>query len=179
MMKSQYKVIAKPLLSPQSLISLVVCLVALSFYIKGEHLGYKTPSEVKLNEAEPSPLESRQIELVMFDENQLERPVFKTVSIAKDLTSLVKALVEELKTELPIWPKGLQLATVFSLDDGSIILDFSLEPDMPYQGINDEWRLLRSLKASLKRNGFENTRILIDHEESRYFLKYIRLDADY
>lgn len=166
----------KVLVTPQGLIALVLLGAAVSLYFRGAKPRIHSQPVLGLIQTPSLPIETYTIELVNFDENQLERPVFRTVSAHNNSTELLKAVVWALQQELSIWPEGLNLITVYSLDNGEVVLDFELQGNTVLPSLNDEWRILRSLKASLERNSFPNSRILINHKETEVFLRYIRLD---
>lgn len=160
---------------PQNLIALLLCVLAVFSYMASGQRANKRSILLTLPNSQNSRYFEKAIELVIFDENQLERSSFKTVLTSEEASETIKAILLALQTEFSVWPEGLELAAVFSLD-GLNILDFSLEPHLAL-GVNDEWRLLRSISASLKRNGYENLKFLINHQESRRFLRFIELGS--
>lgn len=168
----------KALLTPQSLIALVICLATIQYALPISKDIMRQAPKIELETSSGQAVSSREIELAVFDDKQLERPLFKTVSVAEDDAAIIRIIVESLQDEMSIWPASLTLDTVFLLGEAqTAVLDFSFERGSSQPSLNDEWRLLRSLSSSLKRNGYANLKILINHEESPGFLRYIRLDS--
>lgn len=167
-------------LKPQVLIALVLCcFMAYRVLVNRTTL---TPELTKIDftESPEEILSTQSFELLIYDEQHLERPLIKELSVGNSRPERARAILSALQTELDVWPENLRLSTVFNVPINGVsttLIDFVLEPDESSLSLNDEWRLLESISASLKRNDMGVWRILINHEESSSFLRYIDLEA--
>ncbi len=169
----------KTLFTPQVLLAFLLCSVLAFRYFKQQIIPIQTGTATVLATESIEALVSNDYELVLYDSNQLQQAKFVSLESQDKPSAKISSLINALKNEyLGIWPESLGINSIFEVSsDGSslIVLDFNYEQDKTIS-INDEWRLLKSLKGTLNRAGYPDIKILINQKESEVFLNFIKLD---
>ena len=144
------------------------------------------PPLVQLESSMDAPLVPSEVELTLFSPGQggrgVEQPVFVQLTLPEDATGRFERLGAELRAQLlaTLWPAALPAPTVFEVDAANgaqtvVVLDFSV--DAVAVDVETELLLLRSVHATLLRNGADRVQILVNHAESASFLGHVALAA--
>ena len=160
---------------------MVLCVVCLMIYLGQSYLPLIIkPASVDFTGVTLNNKVMGSVELLIYDTDQLERPLIQEHDLGSSLEDKVTTLLNALRDELDIWPDELTLSAVYVTEiDGqeTAVIDFMYQINYPHLSLNDEWRLLRSITASLRRNGVNEKVILMNHEPRERFLNYLSLSA--
>ncbi len=130
------------------------------------------------------PAQREQVQLVGFElgpnAEWLERPSFAEVTVGETASERYEAILAALQDALPgLWPGELPQPAVVVAGDSSgaetVVLDFTLALPVAVS-VQEEEALLKTLETTLRRNGAEAVRVLVNHRPSASFLGHVKLE---
>ena len=175
----------RALLTPQSLLGglgFIAGLVAFLRAVPGVRVP--TPERVVVDAALPAtPAEDVRLSLITADGS--ERFSIVSLALPADPSSRRAALLNALRSFLAseagerLWPEALSAPTVFTLTNADraevTVLDFTRGPAAAVSVAQEE-RLLASIRTTLRRDGVDHLRVLINGEPSETFLGHVALE---
>lgn len=171
-------------LSPQVLAGLVLLALGAGVLIWG--VPRDRPPLVTVDETLTEAVSGTQsVQLVLFeaspDERLIETPLRRELASAEALNQQLEIILSALREAAlgDLWPEALGVPTVFTFeaDNGArqiAVLDFDL-PEAVAVTVDQEKRLLESIKTTMLRNGADDVQILINHRETASFLGHVAL----
>ena len=137
-----------------------------------------SPDLTTVDLAQPSlTTRSEEIELTLFEDETVERPLRVTLELASDPLQRYTAILTALRDNLPeLWPQVLPLPNVFWLESGnsrSVTLHFTFDDPIAVT-VMEEFRLYRSIVTTLQNNGANEVHIVVN-DNADTFLGHIAL----
>jgi hypothetical protein len=118
-----------------------------------------------------------EIELTVFEDGQVERPIRLTLELSDEPTQRYTAMLTALRENLAaLWPQALPLPDIFLLETGNtrdVTLHFTFDQPIAVS-VMDEVRLYNSIVTTLSRNGANQVHILVN-DNAETFLGHISL----
>ena len=178
------RALLRALLSPQGLLGGLVLIAGLSAFLRalpGDRLP--PPEQVVVEGPAPvGPAEDVRLSLVTADGS--ERFMMIALARPEDPSNRRAALLTALRAFLTgeegegLWPAGLESPTVFTTTGADrtqvTTLDFTRDPEVAL-GAGEEARLLESIRTTLRRDGVDALRVLVNGEPSETFLGHVAL----
>ncbi len=179
------RALLRALLTPQGLLGGLIFVAGLSAFLQALP-GVRVPPPERVVVESPipdAPAEDVRLSLVTADGSER----FQMVSLARpeDPSSRRAALLTALRTFLmseegeALWPAALGVPTVFTVTDADrnqvTVLDF-VRPLEVALSVRDEARLLASIRTTLRRDGVDHLRVLVNGEPSETFLGHVALE---
>ena len=175
----------RALLTPQSLLGGLVFIAGLVAFLRAvPGVRVPPPERVVVDAATPAtPAEDVRLSLITADGS--ERFSIVPLALPADPSSRRAALLNALRSFLTseagerLWPEALSAPTVFTLTNADraevTVLDFTRGPAAAVS-VAREARLLASIRTTLRRDGVDHLRVLINGEPSETFLGHLALE---
>ena len=159
-------------LRPQVLVSLLFFLASLGFFLSALVPPQIELTEVVLENSEARVLEQVSLVLVQAGERRVsQQSLSLPTGDAERVTIILGALAET-----DVWPEGLSVPTAFVFRDAqrvTAVLNFPA-PTNTEVSATEEWDLLRSLRATLREQGVNEIRLLIEGQVPVTFLGHVK-----
>jgi hypothetical protein len=171
----------RALLSPAALLSLLVLLASTAFFVTGAANRRPAPPRIEISAPDASPTDVGEVRLMTYGADGLESPKFARVELPREPGARVEAVLEALRGETlgDAWPEALPAPQVFveTIERERIaILDFRPQGPVPLT-VSGETRLLRSIEATVRANGADQIRFLLNGEAAGVFLEHLAVPA--
>ena len=158
-------------LRPQVLLSVLVCLVCLGIFLSTLRRPNVPLTQIDIQQGEDAAPQIFEIVVLRNGESEILRQNSSLgISPNERLQNVLVALAAT-----DIWPADLDVPSVFVFETNESIalLNFSAAPDVSVSA-EQEWDLLRSIRATLELQGVDKVRILVEGQEASTFLGYVR-----